>query len=123
MKKHRKIIWILLACLAVFVLIQSIALIRCEILTNTYYEDFELAYKDNSMLGEMDSFKVLECDGETGYFLEQDLMIRTLAGKLQQKGGAAVLCLENQAVDQDFLTGKLFCNVHRLILTMLFGDS
>ena len=65
----------------------------------------------------------LECDGETGYFLEQDLIIRTLAGKLQQKGGAAVLCLENQAVDQDFLTGKLFCNVHRLILTMLFGDS
>lgn len=85
MKKHRKIIWILLGCLAVFVLIQSIALIRCEILTNTYYEDFELAYKDNSMLGEMDSFKVLECDGETAqvYYIE--------AGKAR----AHVLTFEN----------------------------
>jgi hypothetical protein len=65
MKQHKRILWILIICLAVTVLIQSIALIRCEMLTNRYHSDFEFAYKNNAMLGEMESFKVLECDGQT----------------------------------------------------------
>lgn len=70
MKKHK--IAALLICLAVFVLIQSIALIKCEILTNKYFTDFEVAYRENAMLGEMETFKVLSCDGKTAevYYIE-----------------------------------------------------
>ncbi len=69
--KRRKLV-VLLIFLAVFVLFQSIALIKCEILTNKYYADFEVAYRDNSMLGEMESFKVLNCDGRRAevYYIE-----------------------------------------------------
>ena len=41
------------------------ALIKCEILTQKYYDDFEQAYTQNTMLGEMEYFKVLSCDGNT----------------------------------------------------------
>ena len=41
MKQRKGTLWILLVCLAVIVLVQSIALIKCEILTNQYYADFE----------------------------------------------------------------------------------
>lgn len=72
MKKRKIAVWILVICFAVVVLIQGNALIKCEILTNKYYEDFEFAYKDNTMLGEMESFKVLNCDGQTAevYYIE-----------------------------------------------------
>ena len=70
MKKRTRMI--LLICLAVIVLVQSIALIKCEILTNKYYADFETASRNNSMLDEMESFKVLNCDGQTAevYYIE-----------------------------------------------------
>lgn len=70
MKQRRFVI--LLICLAVLMLIQSIALIKCEMLTSKYYTDFEVAYRDNSMLGEMETFKVLNCDGQTAevYYIE-----------------------------------------------------
>ena len=38
------------------------SLINCEILTQKYYADFEQAYTQNTMLGEMEYFKVLRCD-------------------------------------------------------------
>ena len=70
--KHRKGFWITIILLAVFVVIQSISLIKCEILTNRYASDFEFAYQNNTMLGKMESFKVLECDGQTAqvYYIE-----------------------------------------------------
>lgn len=70
--KQRKLA-VLLIFLAVIALVQSIALIKCEILTNKYYADFEFAYRDNSMLGEMETFKVLHCDGQTAevYYIEK----------------------------------------------------
>ena len=73
MKQRKLTMWILIACLAVFVLIQSITLIKCEILTDKYRADFEFAYKDNTMLEEMESFKVLQCDGQTArvYYIEE----------------------------------------------------
>ena len=72
MKQRKLTVWILLICLAVFVLAQSVSLIKCEILTNRYRTDFEFAYKENSMLGEMESFKVLKCDGQRAevYYIE-----------------------------------------------------
>ena len=72
MKQRKGTLWILLVCLAVIVLVQSIALVKCELLTSQYYADFEDAYRDNPMLGEMESFKVLNCDGQTAevYYIE-----------------------------------------------------
>lgn len=69
MRKRR--LAILRICLAV-VLIQSIALIKCEVLTHKYYADFQAACRGNSMLGEMEAFKVLRCDGQTAevYYIE-----------------------------------------------------
>lgn len=63
MKKWIKRITI--CCLILAILIQGIALLNCEILTRQYYSEFEYAYSSNSMLGEMEYFKVLECDGTT----------------------------------------------------------
>lgn len=34
-------------------------LIKCEVLTSIHYDEFENAYKQNTMLGEMEDFKVL----------------------------------------------------------------
>ncbi len=70
--KKRKFVVIIFVCIAALVLLQTIALIKCEILTNRYYADFEYAYRDNSMLGEMETFKVLNCDGQTArvYYIE-----------------------------------------------------
>ena len=72
MKQRKGTLWILLVCLAVIVLVQSIALIKCEILTSKYFADFEVAYRNNPMLGEMESFKILNCDGQTAevYYIE-----------------------------------------------------
>ena len=83
--KHRKGFWIAIILLAFFAVIQSISLIKCEILTNQYYSDFEYAYQSNTMLGEMETFKVLNCDGQTAevYYIEEG---KTLAH---------VLCFEN----------------------------
>ena len=40
-------------------------LIKCEILTQKYYDDFKKAYTQNTMLGEMEYFKVLTCNENT----------------------------------------------------------
>jgi hypothetical protein len=73
MKQHKRWLWIPILCLAAALLIQSIGLIKCEILTNRYHSDFAFACKDNTMLGETERFKVLECDGQTArvYYIEK----------------------------------------------------
>ena len=50
------------------------ALIRCEVLTDRYYDDFADAWRQNTMLGEMEYFKVLRCDGEWAdvYYVGKD---------------------------------------------------
>ena len=72
MKQRKVTLRILLVCLAVIVLVQSIALVKCELLTSQYYADFAEVYRGNPMLGEMESFKVLNCDGQTAevYYIE-----------------------------------------------------
>ncbi len=72
-KKYLK--FIPLYILIIIVLVFATALIRCEILTQKYYSDFEYAYKDNTMLGNIEYFKVLECDGKTArvYYVAEDM--------------------------------------------------
>ncbi len=65
----------LIIAVAIIVLIQAVALVKCELLTNKYKSDFETAYKSNTMLPEtMDYFKVLECNGKKAevYYVSRD---------------------------------------------------
>ena len=62
----RKIIpVILILVVAIPLLLWASALIRCEMLTKKYFNVFEQAYTQNTMLDEMEYFKVLKCDGDT----------------------------------------------------------
>ena len=54
-----------MAVIAVPIVIWILSLVKCEILTRKYYDDFEYAYTQNSMLSEMEYFKVLHCDGNS----------------------------------------------------------
>ncbi len=66
--KKRKVLIIVLAVVLVALLpfiVWGSSLLKCEILTKIYYDDFEYAWTDNTMLDEMEYFKVLDCDGET----------------------------------------------------------
>ena len=67
-------------------LIWGASLIRCEILTAKYYDDFADAHAQNTMLGDMEYFKVLRCDGKTAevYYVGRDM------------SGGDVLTFENQ---------------------------
>ena len=47
------------AALAVCIIIWGVALIRCEVLTHRYHAEFVHAHESNTMLGEMQCFKVL----------------------------------------------------------------
>ena len=64
MKKKVILIIVIVGILIPAVLWAS-ALIKCEILTEKYYDDFKQAYTQNIMLGEMEYFKVLSCDENT----------------------------------------------------------
>ena len=61
MKKKVILIIVIVGILIPAVLWAS-ALIKCEILTQKYYDDFKQAYTQNTMLGEMEYLKVLSCD-------------------------------------------------------------
>lgn len=71
MKKVIKFLLLLVVVAAV--MIQAVALIKCEILTKKHYSEFEFAYKSNTMLGDMEYFKVLSCDETTArvYYVEE----------------------------------------------------
>lgn len=70
-----KLRYIPLIILGVLVYIWIADLVKCEILTLVYYDDFEYAYEGNSMLGEMEYFKVLNCNSESAkvYYVEKDM--------------------------------------------------
>lgn len=82
-KKSLLIVLIIIFALIVF---WGGSLIKCEILTRKYYNDFQYAYTDNTMLGEMEYFKVLNCDNEKAevYYVSKDMT------------GANVLTFEKQ---------------------------
>ena len=66
MKKHikRLPLYIPLAMVLVFLVVWGASLLKCEVLTDKYYDELELAHIDNTMLDKIESFKVLECNGE-----------------------------------------------------------
>lgn len=94
MKIKRYLKWTLICFLALAIIVQSIALIRCEILTRQYDSDFQQAWKANTMLGEMEYFKVLECDGveakvyyvSTGMEMANVLSFQKNHGKWEEVG-------------------------------------
>ena len=67
----RMIFYLLGGIIGAFLLVWCAALIRCEVLTNKYYNEFEYAYNQGSMIGDVEYFKVLDCDGENAeiYFV------------------------------------------------------
>lgn len=74
MKNKKLIKWIPLCFLIIIIMIQFVALIKSEILTRQYYSDFKNAYEGNTMLGDMEYFKVLKCNGKTAkvYYVSED---------------------------------------------------
>ena len=65
---------IALTVLLIFSALWIGALIHCQILTDRYYDDFSDAWQQNTMLGEMEYFKVLHCDGAWAevYYVGED---------------------------------------------------
>lgn len=61
--KRKRMVALIIALIAIPTAIWISSLIKCELLTKKYYDDFEQAYKQNTMLREMEYFKVLSCDG------------------------------------------------------------
>lgn len=77
MKKHikRLPLYIPLAFVLVFLVVWGASLLKCEILTNKYYDELEYAHVENTMLDKVDYLKVLKCDGEIAevyYVCEND---------------------------------------------------
>ena len=61
MKKLLKGIGILiLTCILIFMLIWFLSIIKCEYLTLMYGGQFEEVYKENTMIGDVYRFKVIE---------------------------------------------------------------
>lgn len=73
MSKHIK--RIPLYILAAFLLAWGISLLKCEILTHRYYDDFQYAHVNNSWIAEAEEFKVLNCNGDTAevYYTSETL--------------------------------------------------
>lgn len=63
--KRKKLLSLIIVIVAIPIAIWIPSLIKCEILTQKYYDDFKQAYTQNTMLGEMEYFKVLSCDENT----------------------------------------------------------
>ena len=57
--------WIPFVAIALLIAIWIAALIKCEVLTLIYNDDFQSAYMQNTMLGEIEYFRVLKCNGRT----------------------------------------------------------
>ena len=86
---QKRMFWLIVAAvIAILLLIWGISLIKCEILTAKYYDDFSDAYKQNTMLGEMEYFKVLRCDGKTAevYYVEKNMSTGTVLTFEKQNG-------------------------------------
>ena len=66
------LIWILVSALENMLIEKNANENNKPIAYNFYYADFEEAHRGNPMLGEVESFKVLNCDGQTAevYYIE-----------------------------------------------------
>ena len=73
--KSKRIITIAVIVILIPIIFWVSSLIKCEILTQKYFDDFEQAYTQNTMLGEMEYFKVLSCNGSTAevYYVSKEM--------------------------------------------------
>ena len=71
--KSKHILTVVIIAIPIVFWISS--LIRCEILTQKYFDDFKQAYTQNTMLGEIEYFKVLNFNGNTAevYYVSQGM--------------------------------------------------
>lgn len=58
-------IYLIAALFVVFLTVWGASLAKCELLTRQYYGEFELAYQNNTMITDVEYFKVLSCDEKT----------------------------------------------------------
>lgn len=74
-KQFPKPLIVIAVILALFLIVWIASLIKCEVLTNKYFDDFALAYQDNGWIDDVTYFKVLRCDGETAevYYVSADI--------------------------------------------------
>lgn len=65
---------ILLAVILIFSAVWLSALAKCDSLTEQYYDDFKTGHLQTGFHDELESFKVLSCDGEAAavYYIAKD---------------------------------------------------
>ena len=51
--------------LMLLIVLWGAKLIHCEILTAQYFDNFGLAYTENTILGDLEYFKVVRCNGKS----------------------------------------------------------
>lgn len=64
------------------------SLVYCEILTQAHFDDFAQAYQQNTMIGDIEYFKVLSCDGKKAevYYVSENMTDANVL-TFQQAGG------------------------------------
>ncbi len=70
-----KIRYLVLGLALCVVVIHLASLLKCEILTCQHFDEFKDAYKQNTMIGEIESFKVLEykaCKEAKVYYITEN---------------------------------------------------
>lgn len=70
-----KIKYLIIGIVLGLVITYMFSLVKCEILTQRHYDEFKDAYKQNTMLGEVEFFKVLEyetCSVAKVYYISKD---------------------------------------------------
>ena len=55
-----KIKYLIIGFILCLIITYMFSLVKCEVLTKKHYDEFKDAYKQNTMLGEMEFIKVLE---------------------------------------------------------------
>lgn len=76
-----KIKYLIIGFVLCLVVSYIFSLVKCEILTHQHYDEFEYAYKQNTMLGEIEFFKVLEyetCGVAKVYYVTKDYSTGTV---------------------------------------------
>lgn len=84
----KRILIILLATVLLFAVVWGASLLWCEILTSQHGEEFAQAYEENTMIGPIESFKVLSCDGENArvYYVSQGMTLGSVLTFAMQEG-------------------------------------
>lgn len=73
----KKLITAIVICAIVPVIFWVLSLIRCEMLTQKYYDDFSKAYMQNTMIEDIEYFNVLSCNENTAkvYYITKNMTV------------------------------------------------